>query len=179
MTGPAPWGATEDVRPASGAVRWSELEDALDTERRLLGELQRVLLRQREGLSANDTEVLDDSVYSAQRVLLTLQQARLRRRTLVRILSGVDDLKPSELEDALDGVPATVLASRDRLVEAAQALQRDLRVNRRAIQGAVAVGDRLIRALAGASEKAPLYTAPQAPDGRSGGSPGALLDRQV
>ena len=159
------------------AERWRELSDALDTERRLLAELVRVLLEQRNGISTNDTEVLDDSVYSAQRVLLTLRQARLRRRSLLHILTGHDEPKLTELEDAFPEVPSFIVQARDRLSAAAAEVQRQLGINRNAMQGAIGTGDRLIRALAGARQESPLYH--RNAESASGSQSGALLDRQV
>jgi len=161
--------------PESGRI--GALVDAFDTERRLLDELSRVLLSQRDGLSESDLGVLDESVYSAQRIFLTLQQARLRRRTLLELTVGQGELHLSELEDALGSLATEhLIASRDDLLAAAHRLARELRVNRRVIEGAMIMGDQMIRAVAGAIEQ-PVYT-PEA-DCDAVGSPGALLNTRV
>ena len=49
------------------ASHLGSLTDALGTERRLLEELARVLVAQREGVSADDLEALDESVFAATR----------------------------------------------------------------------------------------------------------------
>lgn len=156
--------------------RCMELGEAFDTERRLLDELMRILLHQRDGLSGNDVEILDDSVYAAQRVLLTLHEARRRRQRLIQIVHPGVEVSLSSLEDELPGVPAATLESRDRLLKAAQALRRELGINRSAIQGAASVGDGLIRSLTGAAGEEVSYARdPEA--GRTAPS-GVLLDRK-
>ena len=163
------------------SAKIDDLADAFETERWLLDELAGVLARQRDGLAANDLAVLDESVYSAQRVFLTLQQARRRRRTLLELVAGQSDVRIAELEGVLgyDMTPQLGEA-RDELLEAAQRLQRALDVNRRVIDGAMAVGDQLIRMLAGGSERAPLYAAdPSVNEKATPGTPGGLLNTKA
>jgi len=78
--------------------------------------------------------------------------------------------------DLRDDVPESVLEARDRLLEAAAELRRELGINRRAIHGAMHVGDRLIRTLAGSAGNAGTYAPAPAEESRPG--PGVLLDRQ-
>ena len=124
------------------------LVDELETERRLLDQLARVLLSLREGISSDDLASIDESVFGAQRILRTLQEARRRRRTLLRLL-GVD--QETELRD-LDGalgprMTQELRASRDELVQAATRLSRELTANRKVIDGALEAGDRPVRAV--------------------------------
>jgi hypothetical protein len=56
------------------------LTDALTTERRLLDELIVVMRRQRTAVGQDDLQAVDDSVFSTHRVLVTLSEARRRRR---------------------------------------------------------------------------------------------------
>lgn len=158
---------TPRPRPAAGHV--TALADALATERRLLDDLIGVLASQRSGVSTDDLEIIDDSVYAAQRVLLTLQQARRRRRALLGLVAGREDVTLGEL-DAVLGPMATpdVLRARDELVIRARELTRELEKNRAVLDGALRTGDRLIRALTGRPEEPAVYT-----DGRTG-SPGPL-----
>ncbi len=170
-------GAEEpSVSVSSRRDRWPELGEAFDTERRLLGELIRILLHQREGLSGNDVEILDDSVYSAQRVLLTLHEARRRRQSLLKLLLPGEAVNLSSLRDELVGAPAATLEALDRLLDAAQALRRELGINRTAIQGAASIGDGLIRALTRSAGRATSYA--RHTDGSPAAPSGVLLDRQ-
>lgn len=161
--------------PENGPSRLEGLTDALHTERRLLDQMARVLRRQREGISTDDLAVLDESVYSAQRVLLTLQQARRRRRTLMTLLGGAEDTPLGELEAALGpSVSPSLSTARDQLVEAAERLGRELEVNRRVIDGAISVGDELIALFMGPPPSPELYSKNNGPE--PGGRPGALIN---
>lgn len=164
--------------PDDGPSRLDGLTDALDTERRLLDQMAQVLRRQREGISTDDLAVLDESVYSAQRVLLTLQQARRRRRTLMTLLGGAEDTPLDELEAALGpGVTPSLSIARDRLLEAAERLARELEVNRRVIDGAISVGDELIALFIGPPPSPELYSKNDGPE--PGGRPGALINTRA
>lgn len=163
------------------STKIDDLKDAFETERWLLDELVGVLARQRDGLASNDMAVLDESVYSAQRVFLTLQQARRRRRTLLELVAGQSELQLGELERLLGPAMTPQLReARDALLEAAQRLQRGLDVNRRVIDGAMKVGDQLIRTLVGGSEPAPVYAADSSPhEQETLSAPGVLLNTKV
>jgi hypothetical protein len=82
VNGEAVFGA---ARAASG------LTDAFEVECRLLGELAGLLRRQREGVATDDVTVVDESVFAANRVLPTLEEARRRRRTLLQLVAGAQD----------------------------------------------------------------------------------------
>lgn len=150
--------------------------EALRGETRLLEELARILRRQRSGVSENDLEVLDDSVYSAQRVLLTLQQARRRRRSLLDLLTGREDAPLGDLDQILGHRMTDELRrARNELLAAAEGLGRELELNRRVLRFAAHAGDRLIRALIGAPESSTMY----GPESGDTGAPGALLNTQA
>lgn len=171
--------ALEVTRPGdSDSSKLAGLADALHTERGLLDEMSRVLLRQREGISADDLAVLDESVYCAQRVLLTLQQARRRRRMLMSLLGGQEDTPLGELESTLGRTATPSLCrARDELMEAAQRLARELEVNRRVIDGAISAGDEVIALFVGPEPSPELYSKKDGP--KPGGRPGALLNTRA
>ena len=126
--------------PATGPSHVAALTDALATERRLLDELARVLVTQREGVSGDDLQALDESVFSANRVFRTLQEARQRRRTLLQLIGTDEDCDLRDLESALGpGVTPELLGVRDELLESAERLARELTMNRRVIDGATQV----------------------------------------
>ena len=79
------------------------LTDALVTERRLLDELIGVMRRQRAAVGKDDLQTVDDSVFSTHRVLVTLGEARRRRRNLNTLIGQQEDLAIHSLDDALDG----------------------------------------------------------------------------
>jgi hypothetical protein len=68
------------------------LTDALRTERRLLDELIQVMRRQRAAVGKDDLQAVDDSVFSTHRVLVTLSEARRRRRNLNTLIGQHEDL---------------------------------------------------------------------------------------
>jgi len=159
-------------------TRTESLERVFETERRLLDQLRDVLLHQRTGLSTNDIPTLDDSVFSAQRLFLTLQEARRRRRALLDLVAGDADLPLAELEDHVADLAASVRIARDRLLESARGLHRELEINRKVLDGAIGVGDQLIRAFSG-SEPAPTYSAGPDADGSASGSSGSLVNTRA
>jgi hypothetical protein len=140
------------------------LEDALNTEARLLEDLVGVLASQRSGVAGDDLAAVDDSVFAAQRVLLTLAEARRKRRTLLKLVTGSEDMPLAELEESLG--PSLTDGVRDagrRLRTCANDLAGEVERNRRILRGAIRAGDKLIRALCGAAPAAGLYRAPGRP----------------
>jgi len=172
----------DDEPMALAQDRGPELIAALRVERKLIGDLVNALRVQRNAVAADDIAGIDDSVFAAQRILLTLAQARTRRRTLLHIMTGREDVPLGELEAVL-GVAATpsMLLARDDLREQAQVMGRELEVNRRILSGAIEAGDHLLRALTGTTSEPPSYTpTPTPPSSQDGvGAPGLLIDRQV
>jgi flagellar biosynthesis/type III secretory pathway chaperone len=152
------------------------LADALQGERRLLQDLIHVLAQQRSGVADNDIAAVDDSVFAAQRVLHTLAEARRRRRSLLTLITGYDDLALDGLDSALgDDMTDSLREARVDLQETARALARELDRNRRILQGALSEGDRLIRALCGAPAAPAVYGA----NGEGTGEARLFIDRQI
>src|SRR3954468_8332992 len=116
------------------------LTDALSTERRLLDELISVMRRQRHAVGEDDLQTVDDSVFSTHRVLVTLSEARRRRRSLNTLIGQREDLGIHGLDEAL-GSRMTVAprTARDELHNAARSLSREVAVNRRILREALAV----------------------------------------
>jgi flagellar biosynthesis/type III secretory pathway chaperone len=155
-----------------------ELVDELETERRLLDELARVLVAQREGISSDDLASIDESVFGAQRILRTLQEARRRRRTLLQLLGVEPETELRELGGALGPRMTPELnTSRDELLQAAMRLSRELTVNRRVVDGALEVGNQLLRAFTGSPERPNLYAQGSEPAPKS--AAGALFNTRV
>ncbi len=153
------------------------LVEAMRSERRLLDSLADILERQRSAVSTDDLALLDESVFAAQRVLRTLGEARRRRRALLELLVGSNDLLLTELDDAFGrAFTPDLRRARDELQGAAERLAATLEQNRRVLGGALHAGDRLIRALCGAPDKASAYGAhgQQACAGET-----LLIDRQA
>ena len=114
------------------------LADALDRERRLLGELAAVLRRQREGVATEDVQAVDDSVFAAYRVMRTIEEARRRRRAVIGLLAGVADTPIRELEAALGPrMTPAVAAARDGLELTARSVAREIAINREVLRQAI------------------------------------------
>lgn len=134
-----------------GATTVDTLAQALEGEIKLLNDLASILRRQREGVAADDVQMVDDSVFAAHRIMRTIEEARRRRRNMTGILLA-DDVPVRELEQALGARTTPALASAvGQLNDAADALAREIDINRRVLRGAIDAGDRVVRALTGAS----------------------------
>lgn len=165
--------------PAMGSGHTQSLHEALLTERRLLDHLMDVLLRQRSGVAADDLAVIDDSVFAAQRVLRTLAEARRRRRSLMAIVAGQEDVELSEMEEVLGPQMTPPLrAAVIELQSMARKLSQELERNKQILQGAISSGERMIRTLTGRSASTPPVYAPGAAPSSSV-SESSLLDRHV
>ena len=168
------------VRPLAADPGWTTaLTDTLVTERSLLNDLIGVLENQQSGVAGNDISAVDESVYAAQRIFLTLREARLRRRGLLSALMGHKEVTLGEMDGALGrGMTASLTEARDGLQAAAQRLARQLEINRSVIQEVTANGDRLIRAVLGGPEKPSVY-AREADSSEPSGRAGVFLNTQV
>lgn len=168
------------AEPAThSAATVATLAETLRAEARLLEDLVGIMERQREAVSHDDIDALDDTVFSTHRVLVTLAEARRRRRSLNALLGGSDDLSLAALDEFFAGnVPLEIRSAAGRLTDTAKVLQREVEINRRVLRIAIEAGDRLVRALMGAPLSAAIsYTPPQ--NGRSGSPGGAILDRRI
>ena len=168
--------ATErPARPGPPAVV-AALVDALRFESRLLVDLVAIMRRQRDAVAHDDLDALDDSVFSTHRVLVTLGEARRRRRSINRLLGESDDLSVAALDLLFAGqVPDDIRVAADLLAEVAHTLQAEVDVNRRVLRIAIESGDQLVRSLAGVPVAGQL--------GYSGAAAqtdnGVILDRRV
>lgn len=161
------------------------LGDALHSEARLLADLIAIMRRQRDAVARDDLDAVDDSVFATHRVLVTLGEARRRRRSLNHMLGEGDDLSLSGIEDFFVGeAPEAVREAVAVVTREARLLQREVEVNRRVLRGAIDSADQYVRAMCGvAATPASGYPAAAVAGGaavtyapRQGG---ALLDRRV
>jgi hypothetical protein len=163
----------------TAAATVETLSAALTGEVRLLDDLASILRRQREGVAGDDVQKVDDSVFAAHRMMRTIEEARRRRRTLIAILLGAGDVPPRDLPQALGArVTTDLIVAVDRLQAAAQALSREIEINRHVLRGAIEAGDRVVRALCGARGATVSYDAgARAVAAPAGG--GSLINQQV
>lgn len=170
-----------DLIPATRTVvsPVDSLTDALVTERRLLDELIGVMRRQRAAVGDDDLQRVDDSVFATHRVLVTLNEARRRRRALNTLIGQREDLGIHSLDEALGPRMTSALReARDGLHTTARALSREVALNRRILREALACGDAYARTLAGA-EAAPTYATTPTPTQQTRSQTHSLLDRRI
>jgi hypothetical protein len=171
-------------RPETGrgsVAAMDALANAVTSEVRLLEDLIGVMRRQRSAVAADDLQGIDDSVYATHRVLVTLAEARRRRRSLSQLVAGVDDFPLRSLEQLLgDTLPDELRDARDGLHAAALTLSQEVETNRQILREAMAAGSEYVRSLYGGQGNEPmaLYSAePQRTERESHG--GVLVDRRA
>jgi hypothetical protein len=173
---------SQEILPATRMVvsPLDSLTDALITERKLLDELIAVMRRQRTAVGADDLQSVDDSVFATHRVLVTLNEARRRRRTLNMLIGQREDIGIHSLDAVLGARMTPALRdARDELHHAARSLSQEVSLNRRILREALAHGDAYARTLAGA-EKSPTYDAqPSATPQQVRSQANKLLDRRI
>lgn len=161
------------------AATVATLAETLRSEARLLEDLVAIMNRQRDAVAHDDIDALDDTVFSTHRVLVTLGEARRRRRSLNALLGGSDDLGLAALDELFEGnVPLEIRSAAGRLTDTAKILQREVEINRRVLRVAIEAGDRLVRVLMGAPLATSISYVP-AQSSRAGSSGGVILDRRV
>ena len=127
------------------------LTDALSAERKLISELTDVMLRQRNAVGADDLQGVDDSVFATHRLLLTLGEARKRRRGINTLLGWSEDAGVKQLDELLGAAMSPRLRSeRDDLQTAARHLSREIEINRRVLREALANNEAFVRVMCGA-----------------------------
>ena len=180
---PVSMGAGYHRASGTAASTLASLVDAHASERRLLDDLVSVMQRQRSAVAADDLQGVDDSVFATHRILVTLGEARRRRRTLNTMVAGSEEIAAPDLADAFGGhVPVALQEAREALRASAAALAQEVDVNRRVLREALATGDEYMRRLTGSGETPRVdYGAPHggrtgAPAARPGG---LVLDRKV
>ena len=156
------------------------LTDAMASEKRLIDELISIMRRQRSAVAVDDLQGVDDSVFATHRVLVTLNEARRRRRALNRMLGEREDISIDALDDVLGARMTEPLRDvRDSLQLSARALSQEVAINRQVLRQALASGEAYVRTLTGAPATV-VYGAPaagaHANDAMRGGT---LINRQA
>jgi hypothetical protein len=160
------------------AARLHELEQALQDEVHLVGELREVLDRQRAGVAASDYRRVEESVLAMSRIVLTLEEARRHRESITATLADGEVVPLSQLEAKLGcPLPEPLNAVRAAVRGAASAAAEDIAINQRVLRRALEAGDAFLQRLfSAASDASPVYLpeqqrATEAPRG------GVLLNR--
>ena len=114
------------------------LAEALATERRLIDELLAVIRRQRAAVADDDLGGIEDSMFATHRLLVTLSEAKCRRRTLNTLLGQPEDVGILALDRVLGArMTPELREQRDGLHQAARTLSREVAVNRELLRDAM------------------------------------------
>src|ERR687898_681788 len=106
---------------------FTDLTLALERECRLIGELYRAVLQQREAVDRGDVSGVESSIRLASRALLTLQETQRHRATLLRRLVG-DPAQPlADLDTHFDAaLPEAFIAVRRRVHSSATEVAEEI-----------------------------------------------------
>lgn len=166
--------ATGNATPAAVDA----LTNAVTSEVRLLEDLIGIMRRQRKAVASDDLQGVDDSVFATHRVLVTLSEARRRRRALNQLLGGSEELPLREIEPMLgDRMTEELRFARDGLHAAALNLAQEVEVNRQVLRDAIAAGSDYVRAIYTGAEMRIGY-APESHRGEADAAGGVLLNRR-
>ena len=126
----------------------ADLTIALERECRLIEELHRAVLDQRDAMARGDAQAVDASIRAAGRALLTLQETRRSRAELLESLVGDASQPLSELEARFEpGLPESFLAARREVHRSATAVARDAWRNQEVLLGALKARDAMVQEL--------------------------------
>jgi hypothetical protein len=140
-----------------------ELTIVLDRECRLIDELHRAVLQQRDAVSRGDQGGVESSLRLAGRALLTLQETRRHRATLLDRLVG-DPAQPlADLDARFEtGLPASFLTARARVQSSAAGVAEEVWRNQETLLGALRKRDALLQELLTGSRPTPSEEPPAA-----------------
>jgi hypothetical protein len=127
---------------------FADLTLALERECRLIGELYRAMIQQREAVAQGDVHGVETSVRLGSRALLTLQETQRHRATLLRRLVG-DPAQPlADLDTHFDAaLPESFLAVRRQVQSSAAEVAEEIWRNQEVLLGALRERDALLREL--------------------------------
>ncbi len=126
----------------------TDLTLALDRECRLIEDLRRAVLQQREAVECGDVAGAESSIRLASRSLLTLQENQRHRATLLRRLVG-DPAQPlAELDGRFDtALPAAFLAAREKMRASAADVAAEVWRNQEVLLAALRERDAMLQEL--------------------------------
>lgn len=161
----------------AGNLATGHLVRALRDEHAVLEDLVATLERQRNAVSRDDIDSVNDSVFAAHRLLSAYREARTRRRSVVTVACGGGE---GSLEDLEQSMSITLTEAERRasteLRDAAKRLVAAIDQNRKLLQAAMSSGDAFFRILTGTPQHTPqAYPMPNRAMATAGGAP-RLMD---
>jgi hypothetical protein len=156
-----------------------DLSRALRDEARVLEQLRDAMADQRAAVAANDNDALDISVRGIARTVHTLEEARKRRASVMRYLTGNEDLPLNQLGHFLgEPLPLELDAARAEVRLAAQGVAHEAAVNRVVLQRAREATDAFLQELFSAVARSDAVYGPGEPEEASE-MPAMLLNRKA
>jgi hypothetical protein len=156
----APHGHQEYIATEpSVSERLSDLAESLLYEANVIEELRQALLRQRAGVAADDTDLVESSIHAMGRTLLTLDEAKRRRAALTSLIAGGEPTPLDRLESILGGtLPREVEEARALVKRSALLTAQDVAINQHILKRALEAGDLFLQKLFSmAGDPAPGY----------------------
>jgi hypothetical protein len=127
---------------------FADLTLALERECRLIEELRQAVLRQREAVPRGDLRAVESSIGLAGRALLTLQENRRYRATLLQRLVGDPAHPLADLDRRFDAeLPEAFLAARSRMQSTAAGVAEEVWRNQEVLLAALRERDALLQEL--------------------------------
>jgi hypothetical protein len=141
----------------------ADLTLGLERECRLIDELHRAVLQQRDAVARGDVPGVESSIRLAGRALLTLQENQRYRATLLQRLVG-DPAQPlADLDARFEAVlPETFLAARRRMQSSATEVAEEVWRNQEVLLGALREREALLQELLTGSRPTPPAEPPPA-----------------
>jgi hypothetical protein len=143
---------------------FADLTLALERECRLIEELHHAVVQQRQAVPQGDVRGMETSIRLASRTLLTLQENRRYRATLLRRLVG-DPAQPlADLDRRFEAaLPETFVAARLRMQSSAAGVAEEVWRNQEVLLAALREREALLQELlSGSRPTVPGETAPPA-----------------
>lgn len=143
----------------SATERFADLADALLYEAGVIEELRQALLRQRAGVAADDTDLVESAIHAMGRTLLTLDEAKRRRAALTALIAGGEAAPLERLETLFGGhLPREVEEARALVKRVALQAAQDVAINQHILKRALESGDVFLQRLFSmAGDPAPGY----------------------
>jgi hypothetical protein len=127
---------------------FADLTLALERECRLIEELQQAVVRQREAVPQGDVRGMESSIRQASRTLLTLQENRRYRATLLQRLVGDPAHPLADLERRFEAaLPETFVAARLRMQTSAAGVAEEVWRNQAVLLAALREREALLQEL--------------------------------
>ncbi len=138
--------------------RIAQLVRALNAETGILLELRETLVKQREAVAISNQESVENSIHAMGRIILTLEETRRQRRSLLGLVCNGEDVSLNDIEEYVSVVPEDFIEARAAVREQSVATANDLAINQHVLDRVLQAGDTFLQRLfSSALEASPSY----------------------